>query len=93
MPKFDLFLRTILWEETLPQNFTPDRPFEIHRLKARIPIEGGRMLLIQGVRNIYDTNETKASSAASNEEAKLVLIGKAVDQAPMRESLMALLSS
>jgi hypothetical protein len=93
VPKFDLFLRTILWEEILPRNFVPDRPFEIHRLKARIPIEGGRMLLIQGVRNIYDTNETNAPSASGNEEAKLVLIGKAVDQAPLKESLMALLSS
>jgi hypothetical protein len=93
MPKFDLFLRTILWEEKLPQNFTPERSFEIHRLKARVPIEDGRMLLIQGVRNIYDTNETRASSVSGNEEAKLVLIGKAVDQAPLKESLMALLSS
>jgi G3E family GTPase len=90
--KFDLFLRTILWEETLP-HITPDRPFEIHRLKARIPVTDGRMLLIQGVRNIYDTNEIKAPKPSGDEQAKLVLIGKAVEQSALRESLMKTLDS
>jgi G3E family GTPase len=85
--KFDFFLRTILWEETLP-HITPERPFEIHRLKARIPVTDGRMLLIQGVRSIYDTNEVKSSSDSKGEPAKLVLIGKAVDQPAMKQSLM-----
>ncbi|OAL03506.1 cobW-domain-containing protein [Phaeosphaeriaceae sp. SRC1lsM3a] len=84
---FDFFLRTILWEETLP-HITPERPFEIHRLKARIPVTDGRMLLVQGVRNIYDTNEVRASQEAGDDQAKLVLIGKAVDQAPLKESLL-----
>jgi G3E family GTPase len=81
-----------LWEETLP-NTTPDKPFEIHRLKARIPVEDGRMLLIQGVRNIYDTNEVKSSTSTGSEEAKLVLIGKAVDQPALRDSLVETLKS
>jgi G3E family GTPase len=88
--KFDFFLRTVLWEETLPHT-TPERPFEIHRLKARIPITDGRMLLIQGVRNIYDTNEVKAPKAGGEEQAKLVLIGKAVEQDALRDSLLATL--
>lgn len=87
MDAFDLFLRTILWEETLPHT-TPERPFEIHRLKARIPVTDGRLLLVQGVRNIYDTNEAKAAQETGDDQAKLVLIGKAVDQAPMKESLL-----
>jgi G3E family GTPase len=90
--KFDLYLRTILWEETLP-HITPERPFEIHRLKARIPVTDGRMLLIQGVRNIYDTNEVKATPGSDNDQAKLVLIGKAVDQPAMRASLMKTLEA
>ncbi|KAF1843428.1 COBW domain-containing protein 1 [Cucurbitaria berberidis CBS 394.84] len=90
--KFDLFLRTILWEETLPNN-TPHSPFEIHRLKARIPLQDGKMLLIQGVRNIYDTNESKAPTDAESQEAKLVLIGRGVDQPAVRESLLATLES
>jgi G3E family GTPase len=90
--KFDYFLRTILWEETLP-HITPERPFEIHRLKARIPVTDGRMLLIQGVRNIYDTNEVKAQPDSDNDQAKLVLIGKAVDQPAMKESLLKALAA
>jgi G3E family GTPase len=90
--KFDYFLRTILWEETLP-HITPELPFEIHRLKARIPVTDGRMLLIQGVRNIYDTNEVKAQPDADNDQAKLVLIGKAVDQPAMKESLLKTLEA
>jgi hypothetical protein len=49
------------------------------------------MLLVQGVRNIYDTNESGAKAGAENEEAKLVLIGKGVNQAAFKESLMATL--
>lgn len=90
--KFDYFLRTLLWEETLP-DATPDRPFEIHRLKARIPVADGRILLVQGVRNIYDTNEIKAPADAKDEEAKLVLIGKAVDQPALNASLLATLGA
>ncbi|KAH7379474.1 COBW domain-containing protein 1 [Pyrenochaeta sp. MPI-SDFR-AT-0127] len=88
--KFDFFLRTILWEESLP-NDSPHKPFEVHRLKARIPVQDGRMLLIQGVRNVYDTNESQAKSGADAEDAKLVLIGKGVDQAALKESLLATL--
>ncbi|KAF1946923.1 COBW domain-containing protein 1 [Clathrospora elynae] len=89
--KFDFFLRTILWEETLPNN-TLHQPFEVHRLKARIPVQDGKMLLIQGVRNIYDTNESDTKADADSNEAKLVLIGKGVDQAGFRESLLATLN-
>jgi hypothetical protein len=49
------------------------------------------MLLIQGVRNIYDTNEVIRKAGEGEDNAKLVLIGKAVDQAPLRKSLMATL--
>lgn len=49
------------------------------------------MLLVQGVRNIYDTNETKGGEGNGN-EGKLVLIGKGVDQGGMRASLMATLA-
>ncbi|KAH6132414.1 hypothetical protein HBI64_084220 [Parastagonospora nodorum] len=90
--RFDLFLRTMLWEETL-LHIIPERPFEIHRLKARIPVKDDRMLLIQGVRNIYDTNEVKAPQGPRDEQAKLVLIGKAVDQEAIRDSLLKTLAS
>ena len=89
--KFDLFLRTILWEETLPSN-APHERFEIHRLKGRIPIKDGRVLLLQGVRNLYDINEAK-EPARDGDEAKLVLIGRGVDQEGFKASLLNMLDS
>jgi G3E family GTPase len=93
VPKFDEFLRTMLWEDTLPNN-TSHTSFEIHRLKGRIPVTDGRVLLVQGVRNVYDTNEIKSKAEEFNQgEAKLVLIGRGVDQAGFRKSLVGLLGS
>ncbi|KAG9191692.1 hypothetical protein G6011_10426 [Alternaria panax] len=88
--RFDLFLRTILWEETLPAE-TEHRPFEVHRLKGRVPVKDGKMLLTQGVRAIYDTNEFDAKPDDGSQESKLVLIGRNVDQEAFRRSLMTTL--
>ncbi|KAF1960671.1 cobW-domain-containing protein [Byssothecium circinans] len=89
---FDEFLRTILWEDELP-NGTPYEKFEIHRLKGRIPVKDGNVLLVQGVRNVYDTTEAKKKDGAEthDDESKLVLIGRRVDQPGFRESLIATL--
>ncbi|KAF3043640.1 hypothetical protein E8E12_002911 [Didymella heteroderae] len=89
--KFDLYLRTILWDETLP-NETSHQKFEIHRLKGRIPVTDGRVLLLQGVRNLYDVNEAK-EPARDTDEAKLVLIGRGVDQEGFKKSLIETLNS
>jgi G3E family GTPase len=88
---FDLFLRTMLWDETLP-NDTPHENFEIHRLKGRIPVKDGRVLLLQGVRNLYELNEAK-EAARDGDEAKLVLIGRGVGQEAFRQSLVQTLGS
>ncbi|KAF2035261.1 cobW-domain-containing protein [Setomelanomma holmii] len=88
--RFDFFLRTMLWEETLP-NVPSAAPFEIHRLKARVPLQNGRMLLIQGVRSIYDTNEVTGAGGDA-EMAKLVLIGKGIDHSSFEQSLRLTLS-
>ncbi|KZM21032.1 uncharacterized protein EKO05_0011159 [Ascochyta rabiei] len=88
---FDLFLRTVLWDETLPHN-TPHDAFEIHRLKGRIPVTDGRVLLLQGVRNLYDINDAK-TPAQVNDEAKLVLIGRGVGQEAFKSSLLHMLQS
>ncbi|KAF2113439.1 CobW/HypB/UreG, nucleotide-binding domain-containing protein [Lophiotrema nucula] len=93
--KLDEFLRAILWEEELPGH-TPFAKFEIHRLKGRVLVrDSGKTLLIQGVRRIYDVIEGKPSSKDSKDdgESKIVLIGKGVNQAAFRESLLAVLGS
>ena len=89
--KFDLFLRTILWDEMLPNDTSHGR-FEIHRLKGRIPVTDDRVLLLQGVRNLYDMNEAK-ELGAEGDESKLVLIGRGVNQKGFRESLIKILKS
>jgi G3E family GTPase len=89
--KFDGYLRSILWEDELPDNM-PHAKFEIHRLKGRIPVSDGRLLLLQGVRNIYDINEAKSSAEEGSSDAKLVLIGRGVDQQAFRDSLLATLA-
>lgn len=82
----------MLWEDTLPGNVTHTR-FEIHRLKGRISVIDDKLLLVQGVRNVYDMNEAKGNGGESGQkEAKLVLIGRGVDQAAFRESLVAMLA-
>ncbi|KAF2637623.1 cobW-domain-containing protein [Massarina eburnea CBS 473.64] len=93
LDKFDEFLRTILWEDELP-NSVPHEKFEIHRLKGRVPIVDGEVLLVQGVRNVYDTTEAKRKPSVDEQdtEAKLVLIGKGVDQPGFHKSLIATLA-
>ncbi|KAJ4986806.1 COBW domain-containing protein 1 [Stagonosporopsis vannaccii] len=89
---FDLFLRTVLWDETLPGGVQHER-FEVHRLKGRVPVSDGRVLLLQGVRNLYELNEAGEGQGKGEDEAKLVFIGRAVGQEGFRESLLTLLES
>lgn len=84
--RFDKWLRTVLWEDKLPDGRTHAR-FEIHRLKGRIPVVGAKVLLVQGVRNVYDVNEG-AETTAADSSAKLVLIGKSVGQEEFEASLL-----
>ena len=79
-----------MWEDELPDGKSHEK-FEIHRLKGRVPVKDGNVLLVQGVRNVYDTTEAKQESSAQD-EAKLVLIGRGVDQPVFRESLIATLA-
>ncbi|KAF2877657.1 CobW/HypB/UreG, nucleotide-binding domain-containing protein [Massariosphaeria phaeospora] len=90
IPLLDTFLRSILWDEALPTAH-PHSAFEIHRLKGRVPVTDGRVLLVQGVRSTYDVTEGKTAVAGGEEEARLVLIGKGVAQEALRESLLEVL--
>jgi G3E family GTPase len=88
---FDKWLRDILWDETLP-GVQGWEAFEVHRLKGRIPVKDGRVLLLQGVRNLYELNEGEAKAEGS-EEGKLVLIGRGIAQDGFKESLMQALKA
>jgi G3E family GTPase len=84
--RFDRWLRTVLWEDKLPSG-RPHSRFEIHRLKGRIPVVGANILLVQGVRNVYDVN-AGAATTTEDSSSKLVLIGKSVGQKEFEESLL-----
>lgn len=87
----------MLWEDELPEQ-SDYEPFEIHRLKGRIPVRDGKVLIVQGVRNVYEIINEKTVKGdgavkSGDDEAKLVLIGRKVDQPAFRESLVAILAS
>jgi G3E family GTPase len=84
-------LRILLWEDRLPGKDTQPG-FEVHRLKGRLPVSDGKILLLQGVRNIYELNEAEAARGPADDEAKLVLIGRGLDQPAFRESLIEMLA-
>lgn len=86
--RLDRWLRCVLWEEEVPGR--KGEAFEVHRLKGRVPVEGGRVLLVQGVRNVYDVVEGE-ETGKEDEEVKVVLIGKGVGQEGFRESLVEML--
>ena len=56
----DAWLRSVLWNSVLPGTHSeesdkkPSLNFEIHRLKARIPLSNGDVKIIQGVREIFE---------------------------------------
>jgi G3E family GTPase len=91
--RFDAWLRGVLWDETLEGvDKGAWEAFEVHRMKGRIPVRDGRVLLLQGVRNLYELSEG-GSEAEGGDEAKLVLIGRKVAQDGFRESLMRALGA
>jgi G3E family GTPase len=92
--RFDKWLRGVLWDEVL-EGVDGERweKFEVHRMKGRIPVKGGKVLLLQGVRNLYELNEGGSEAESGGEEGKLVLIGRKVGQEAFRESLMLALAA
>ena len=86
----DAWLRSILWDAKLPRaekycSFTQhqeDNSFEIHRLKARLPLIDGTVKVVQGVREREESNKVTVENYG-----KLVLIGRHISDVPFKESL------
>lgn len=85
--KLDEWLRTLLWENRVPgeeQSARADR--EIHRIKGRVMLAGGKVKMLQGVREIFefiDAVDSSGSSSAPNAGqsetgGKLVFIGRSI---------------
>lgn len=88
MPKLDQWLRALLWDCNLPFILTPQPnpppKFEIHRLKARIPITNGTIKIIQGVREIFEVLDPKDpgdyESNMREPGGKIVFVGRGISE-------------
>jgi G3E family GTPase len=88
--KLDMWLRSILWESTLPGQTIP--AFDIHRSKGRILLKNGAVKILQGVREVFEmldeTDAAKDGGSDGTTEGKLVLIGRGLDAGAFRGSLL-----
>lgn len=77
----DAWLRSVLWDETLPSAQTEPRPtdFDIHRLKGILAMEDGLSKIIQAVRDVFEIRDSEPrvdDSGSSKTQCKIVLIGR-----------------
>lgn len=94
LSKLDAWLRSILWDGTLPRagsTLVENRTLEIHRLKARLPFSNGDIKIVQGVREIFEILDGPKvdhfdSAAAALSRGKIVLIGRELIDVPFEES-------
>jgi G3E family GTPase len=94
LSKLDAWLRSILWDGTLPRagsTLADNRTLEIHRLKARLPFSNGDIKIVQGVREIFEILDGPKvdhfdSAAATLSRGKIVLIGRELVDVPFEES-------
>ncbi|PVH85992.1 cobW-domain-containing protein [Cadophora sp. DSE1049] len=97
LPRLDEWLRSILWDSKLPSPGTGEEKFEIHRLKARLPLSDGNVKIVQGVRDVFDIvdapNASESTETASTLEGKVVLIGRNLVDKPFGESLVNTIGS
>jgi G3E family GTPase len=104
LPRLDAWLRCVLWDSKLPTSesekcthSSEDKPLEIHRLKARVPLSNGELKIVQGVREIFEILDTpktdESTSATSNSSGKMVLIGRDLQGIAFQESLLNTLIS
>lgn len=91
MELLDAWLRSILWEGVVP--LSSGKQCEaptIHRLKGRVVRDDGSVMLIQGVREVFEifnASERGVEVARDNLSGKIVLIGRKLDGATIDESL------
>ncbi|KAI1001111.1 hypothetical protein K3495_g7088 [Podosphaera aphanis] len=102
--KLDEWLRSILWESTIPN---PDADlidakgcgpkFEVHRLKAKLFLPNGDCKIIQGVRDMFDIQDVQSffDSAAKSKalDGKVVMIGRGLKNVPFHQSLIKMIAA
>ncbi|KAL4764982.1 CobW family GTP-binding protein [Aspergillus foveolatus] len=98
IPLVDVWLRSVLWDSTLPLpsgSEAQNPSFDIHRLKGILALSDGSSKIIQAVREVFEIRDeatpTKSSSAAEDSDrrsqCKIVLIGRGLgDAGPWQRS-------
>lgn len=88
--KVDRWLQKLLWDSRFPGGI---EEVEVHRLKARLVFEDGKVRMVQGVREIYDILDPQNVTAESHVEGKMVIIGRMIHGLDFKASLEAVLRS
>ncbi len=100
LTQLDQWLRTLLWDSKVPgeengESATEERKFEIHRLKARLPLTDGSVKVIQGVRDVFeikDSPEENGDAEHSTSETKIVIIGRDIADLKLDQSYSSFMS-
>lgn len=72
--------------------------FEIYRLKARIPLAGGAVKIVQGVREVFEISDspsiTKTAAIGSplTDQGKIVFIGRNITGLPFEGSYFSIVN-
>ncbi|KAF8476043.1 CobW/HypB/UreG, nucleotide-binding domain-containing protein [Kalaharituber pfeilii] len=89
MKLLDIWLRSVLWDCIVPFMDAEGREVDIHRLKGRVVREDGRIMLIQGVREIFevfDAIERGVKVDGVSQSGKIVLIGRKLAGVNVKQS-------
>ncbi|KAL4957452.1 CobW/HypB/UreG, nucleotide-binding domain-containing protein [Aspergillus filifer] len=84
-PLVDAWLRSVLWESSLPYN--EGLKFNIHRLKGILAVDDGSSKIIQAVREVFEIREPLGGGAdEKKEQCKIVLIGRGLGDVDVWQS-------
>jgi len=93
--KLDAWLRAVCWDAALPGSAASSSSFEVHRIKGRLVLADGRIMHLQGVREIFELTEAGVGNddgAQPPAEGKIVVIGRGLQADAWRTSLTAALA-
>lgn len=93
VPLVDAWLRSVLWDSTLPapptdSSSSSPSSFDIHRLKGILALSDGSSKIIQAVREVFEIRDEASSPESERKtQCKLVLIGRGLgDVTPWQQS-------
>ncbi|KAK7927157.1 CobW/HypB/UreG- nucleotide-binding domain-containing protein [Apiospora marii] len=79
LTKVDSWLRSILWESEVPgMDEKQSEGLEIHRLKARLVFQDGKVKMIQGVREVFEIFDAPSSQSTPENGTDTPVSGKVV---------------